>query len=71
MIAITYFFINCIELNKENPDVILAMDRGQAVSGKSTAKQALNNPVLKNVKAVRNILSMIAITYFFINCIES
>ncbi len=34
-------------VNKENPDVILAMDRGQAISGKSTAKQALNNPVLK------------------------
>ncbi|HBM8047594.1 TPA: hypothetical protein L0W94_002080 [Staphylococcus aureus] len=34
-------------------DVILAMDRGQAVSGKSTAKQALNNPVLKNVKAIK------------------
>ncbi|CDT01901.1 hypothetical protein BN1095_2370001 [Clostridioides difficile] len=29
------------------------MDRGQAVSGKSTAKQALNNPVLKNVKAIK------------------
>ncbi|HBC4352533.1 TPA: siderophore ABC transporter substrate-binding protein [Staphylococcus aureus] len=40
-------------INKENPDVILAMDRGQAVSGKSTAKQALNNPVLKNVKAIK------------------
>lgn len=40
-------------VNKENPDVILAMDRGQAVSGKSTAKQALNNPVLKNVKAIK------------------
>ncbi len=40
-------------VNKENPDVILAMDRGQAISGKSTAKQALNNPVLKNVKAIK------------------
>lgn len=29
------------------------MDRGQAISGKSTAKQALNNPVLKNVKAIK------------------
>ena len=40
-------------INKENPDVILAMDRGQAVSGKSTAKQALNNPVLKMLKQLK------------------
>ncbi len=40
-------------VNKENPDVILAMDRGQAVSGKSTAKQALNNPVLKMLKQLK------------------
>ena len=29
------------------------MDRGQAVSGKSTAKQALNNPVLKMLKQLK------------------
>ncbi|MBO1198779.1 siderophore ABC transporter substrate-binding protein [Staphylococcus simiae] len=40
-------------INKENPDVILAMDRGQAISGKSTAKKTLNNAVLKDVNAVK------------------
>lgn len=40
-------------INKENPDVILAMDRGQAIGGKSTAKKTLNNAVLKDVNAVK------------------
>ena len=30
------------------------MDRGQVVSGKSTAKKTLNNDVIKNVDAVKN-----------------
>ncbi|MGW9856538.1 iron-siderophore transport system substrate-binding protein [Staphylococcus hominis] len=46
--------INNEYITKKNPDIILAMDRGSVVGGKSTAKQVLNNDVLKNVKAVKN-----------------
>lgn len=41
-------------INEKNPDVILAMDRGQAIGSKSTAKQVLGNDVIKNVKAVKD-----------------
>ncbi|UXR87066.1 ferrated catecholamine ABC transporter substrate-binding lipoprotein SstD [Staphylococcus felis] len=40
-------------VSEKNPDIILAMDRGQAVGGKSTAQQVLNNDVLKNVSAIK------------------
>ena len=39
---------------EKNPSTIFAMDRGQVVSGKSTAKKTLNNDVIKNVDAVKN-----------------
>ncbi|MCG7340053.1 siderophore ABC transporter substrate-binding protein [Staphylococcus sp. ACRSN] len=39
---------------EKNPAIIFAMDRGQAIGGKSTAKQALGNDVIKNVDAVKN-----------------
>lgn len=41
-------------INEKNPDVILAMDRGQAIGEKSTAKQTLGNAVIKNVKAIKD-----------------
>lgn len=41
-------------INEKDPGVILAMDRGQAIGEKSTAKQALNNSVIKNVKAIKD-----------------
>lgn len=41
-------------INEKNPGVILAMDRGQAIGGKSTAKQVLGNDVIKNVKAIKD-----------------
>ena len=34
--------------------MIFAMDRGQAIGGKSTAKKALGNDVIKDVDAVKN-----------------
>ncbi|ATH63260.1 iron-siderophore transport system substrate-binding protein [Staphylococcus pasteuri] len=46
--------VNNEYINKENPDVILAMDRGQVVSNNASAKKTLNNDVLKNVKAVKD-----------------
>lgn len=45
--------VNNEYINKNNPDVILAMDRGQVVANNATAKKTLNNKVLKNVKAVK------------------
>mgnify|MGYP002714066334 CR=1 FL=1 len=41
-------------LVEKNPDMIFAMDRGQAIGGKSTAKKALGNDVIKDVDAVKN-----------------
>ncbi|MBI5971795.1 ferrated catecholamine ABC transporter substrate-binding lipoprotein SstD [Staphylococcus caledonicus] len=41
-------------ITEQDPDVILAMDRGAVVGGQSTAKDTLGNDVLKNVKAVKN-----------------
>ena len=41
-------------ISNKDPEIILAMDRGQVVSGKSSAKTALSNDVLKNVSAVKN-----------------
>lgn len=41
-------------LVEKNPDMIFAMDRGQAIGGKSTAKKALGNDVIKYVDAVKN-----------------
>lgn len=41
-------------INEKNPDVILAMDRGQAIGEKSTAKQTLGNAVIKNVNAIKD-----------------
>jgi len=38
---------------EKNPSIIFAMDRGQAISGNSTAKKALNNDVIKNVDAIK------------------
>lgn len=46
--------INYEYLNKVNPDIIFAMDRGVAVGGKSSAEQSLKNNVVKNVNAVKN-----------------
>lgn len=46
--------INFEYINKTNPDIIYAMDRGVAVGGKSSAKQALSNDVIKDVSAVKN-----------------
>lgn len=39
---------------EKNPNIIFAMDRGQVVSGKPTAKKTLSNDVIKNVDAVKN-----------------
>ena len=39
---------------QKNPGIIFAMDRGQVVSGNSTAKKTLSNDVIKNVDAVKN-----------------
>ncbi|WP_426393312.1 ferrated catecholamine ABC transporter substrate-binding lipoprotein SstD [Mammaliicoccus sciuri] len=41
-------------INEKNPGIIYAMDRGQAIGGKSTAKKALSNDVIKDVDAVKN-----------------
>lgn len=41
-------------LNEKNPDVILLMDRGQLMTGKSSDKQLLKNDVIKNVKAIKD-----------------
>ncbi|MCG3412677.1 siderophore ABC transporter substrate-binding protein [Staphylococcus massiliensis] len=41
-------------INKMNPDIIFAMDRGQAVSGKASSKKVLGNDVLKNVSAIKS-----------------
>lgn len=46
--------INFEYINKTNPDIIYAMDRGVAVGGKSSAKQALTNEVINDVNAVKN-----------------
>lgn len=46
--------INFEYINKTNPDIIYAMDRGVAVGGKSSAKQALSNDVIKDVNAIKN-----------------
>ncbi|UTH13650.1 ferrated catecholamine ABC transporter substrate-binding lipoprotein SstD [Macrococcus equipercicus] len=45
--------INFEYLNDKNPDIIFAMDRGVAVGGKSSSKQALSNEVIKDVNAVK------------------
>ncbi|MCI2773651.1 ferrated catecholamine ABC transporter substrate-binding lipoprotein SstD [Staphylococcus petrasii] len=45
--------INNEYITSKNPGIILAMDRGQVVSGKSTAKQTLANDVIKDVKAIK------------------
>ena len=39
---------------EKNPSIIFAMDRGQAIGGKSTAKQALGNDVIKDVDAIKD-----------------
>lgn len=41
-------------ISEKNPNIIFAMDRGQAIGGKSTAKQALSNDVIQNVDAIKN-----------------
>ncbi|MGV3041982.1 ferrated catecholamine ABC transporter substrate-binding lipoprotein SstD [Staphylococcus rostri] len=41
-------------VSEKNPDIIFAMDRGQAIGGKSTAKQVLGNDVIKDVNAIKN-----------------
>lgn len=41
-------------VNKQDPDLIFAMDRGQAIGGKSTVKQVLSNDVIKDVNAIKN-----------------
>ena len=46
--------VNNEYISEHNPDVILAMDRGEVVGGESTAKKVLSNDVIKNVKAVKN-----------------
>ncbi len=46
--------INFEYINKKNPDIIFAMDRGVAVGGKSSAEQALSNDVIKNVNAIKD-----------------
>ena len=46
--------INNEYITSKNPDIILAMDRGQVVSGKSSAKQTLSNDVIKDINAVKN-----------------
>lgn len=39
---------------EKNPSIIFAMDRGQAIGGKSTAKNALGNDVIKDVDAIKD-----------------
>ncbi|GGB11774.1 siderophore ABC transporter substrate-binding protein [Macrococcus hajekii] len=46
--------VNYEYFNKTNPDIIYAMDRGVAVGGKSSSKQALSNEVIKEVNAIKN-----------------
>ena len=46
--------INNEYITSKITDIILAMDRGQVVSGKSSAKQTLSNDVIKDVNAVKN-----------------
>lgn len=46
--------INNEYITNKDPDIILAMDRGQVVSGKSSAKQTLSNDVIKDVKAIKH-----------------
>ncbi|AQL56721.1 siderophore ABC transporter substrate-binding protein [Abyssicoccus albus] len=41
-------------INAKNPDIIYAMDRGVAIGGKSSAKKALGNKVIKDVNAIKN-----------------
>ncbi|QLK86810.1 siderophore ABC transporter substrate-binding protein [Staphylococcus sp. 17KM0847] len=41
-------------VSEKNPDIIFAMDRGQAIGGESTAQKVLSNDVLKNVNAIKN-----------------
>lgn len=48
--------INNEYITSKNPDIILAMDRGQVVSGKSSAKQTLSNDVIKDVNAVKMVM---------------
>ena len=45
--------VNNEYITKKDPEIILAMDRGSVVGGKSTAKQVLGNDVIKDVKAVK------------------
>ena len=45
--------VNNEYITKKEPEIILAMDRGSVVGGKSTAKQVLGNDVIKDVKAVK------------------
>ncbi|ARJ50629.1 ferrated catecholamine ABC transporter substrate-binding lipoprotein SstD [Staphylococcus lutrae] len=40
-------------VSEKNPGIIFAMDRGQAIGKRSTAKQVLGNDVLKNVSAIK------------------
>lgn len=40
-------------ITEKNPDIIYAMDRGQAIGGKVTAKKALSNDVIKDVNAIK------------------
>ena len=46
--------INNEYITSKDPDIILAMDRGSVVSGKSSAKQVLKNDVIKHVKAIKS-----------------
>ncbi|TDM00847.1 ferrated catecholamine ABC transporter substrate-binding lipoprotein SstD [Macrococcus carouselicus] len=46
--------VNYEYFNKTNPDIIFAMDRGVAVGGKSSSKQALSNKVIEDVSAIKN-----------------
>lgn len=39
---------------EKNPDIIFAMDRDQATSGKGTSKKILNNDVLQEVSAIKH-----------------
>ena len=39
---------------EKDPSIIFAMDRGQAVSDNATAKKALGNDVIKDVKAIKD-----------------
>ncbi|TDM11983.1 ferrated catecholamine ABC transporter substrate-binding lipoprotein SstD [Macrococcus lamae] len=59
--------INFEYLNDKNPDIIFAMDRGVAVGGKSSSKQALTNDVIKDVNAVKedNIVELDPYLWYF------